>query len=83
MVKRLSCPGKDKDRLMAHDEDHLLRDAMKKFRQAFAMGCLVIAKTRTAEDQRVQENVELHKEIDCLQSEIKHSNGLQQEAEQI
>jgi len=31
--------------MMAHDEDHLLRDAKKQIGQVFAMGCLVIAKT--------------------------------------
>jgi len=39
-------PSEDKDRLIAHDEDHLLRDAMKQFGQAFAMGCLVVSKKR-------------------------------------
>jgi len=33
------------------------------------------------EDQRIQETVELHKEIKCLQSELKHSNDLHQEPE--
>jgi len=71
---------------MARDEDHLLRDAMKQFGQAFAMGYFVVAKTRdwrAAEDQRIQENVELCKEIERLQYELKHSNGLHQEAERL
>ena len=74
-------PSEDKDRLMARDEDHLLRDTMKQFRQAFAMGCLVVANKRdrrAAEEQRIQENVELRKEIKHLQSELIHSNGLHQ-----
>jgi len=52
----------------------------------FAMGFLVIAKTRdrrVAEDQRIQENMELHKEIERLQSELKHSNGLHKKAKQL
>jgi len=71
---------------MAHDEDHLLHDAMNQFGQAFAMGCLVVVKMRArraAEDQRIQENVELHKEIERLQFELKHLNGLHQEAERL
>jgi len=79
-------PSEDKDRLMARAEDHLLRDTIKQFGQAFAMGCLVVAKMkdrRVAEDQRIQENVKLRKEIEHLQSELKHSNGLHQEAEKL
>jgi len=50
------------------------------------MGCLVVAKTRAlraTEDQRIQENVELHKEINRLQFELTHSKGLHQEAERL
>jgi len=49
-------PSENKDKLMDNDEDHLLCDAIKQFRQAFAMGWLVVAKTRkwrAAEDQRI------------------------------
>jgi len=79
-------PSEDKDRLMARNEDHLLRDAMKQFGQAFAMGCLVVAKTRErreTEDQKIQENVDLRKEIKHLKSELTRSNGLHQEAERL
>jgi len=44
--------SEDEDRLMAHNEDHLLLDTMKHFGQAFAMGCLVVAK-RTRESKRM------------------------------
>jgi len=62
---------------MVHDEDYLLRDTMKQFGQAFAMGCLVITKARdrkAAEDQRVKDNVELQKEVERLQAEINRLN---------
>jgi len=39
-------PSNSKDRLMALDEDHLFRDAMKQIGQTFAMGCLAISKAR-------------------------------------
>jgi len=42
-------PNEDRARLMVHDQNHLLRDTMKQFGKAFAMGCLVIAK---AQDQK-------------------------------
>ena len=54
---------------MAHDEDQLYRDAMKQIGQAFAMGCLAISKTRArkvAEDQKIQENLELRKKMEHL-----------------
>jgi len=72
-------PSEDKDRLMD-------RDTMKQFGKAFAMDCLVVSKTRerrSAEDQKIQENVELHKEIKRLKYELTHSNGLHQEAEHL
>jgi len=71
---------------MAHDENHLLCDTMEQFGQALAMGCLVVTKMRdrrVVEDQRIQENVELRKEIERLQFELKHSNILQQEVERL
>ncbi|KAK7368318.1 hypothetical protein VNO80_10343 [Phaseolus coccineus] len=48
--------------------------------------CLAVTKTRdgkVAENLRIQENAELRKEIERLQFELKHSNNLQQEAEQL
>ena len=71
--------SKDKARLMVHNEDYLLRDTMKQFGQAFAMGCLVIAKARdrkVAEDQRVKENVKFQKEVERLRVEINRLNDL-------
>jgi len=59
---------------------------MKKIGQAFAMGCLAILKTRArkvAEDQKVQEILELRKKIKHLQSELQHSKGLLQEVERL
>jgi len=44
--KHTFLPSNYKDRLMAHNEDQLYRDAMKQIGQAFAMGCLAISKTR-------------------------------------
>jgi len=72
-------PSDDKDKLMAHDEDQLYHDAMKQIGQVFAMGCLAISKTRAqkaAEDQKVQENLELRKKMELLQSDLQHSKGL-------
>jgi len=68
---------------MVHDEDHLRHDTLKLFGQAFAMACLVEAKAKdqkAAEDQRIKENIELHKEVECLQDEIKRLSGLHHEA---
>ena len=39
-------PSEDKARLMVHDEDHLLHDALKLSEQAFAMACLVNARQK-------------------------------------
>jgi len=79
-------PIVDKDRLMANEEDQLYRDCMKQIGQAFAIGCLVISKTRArkaAEDQTVQENLGPRKKMEHLQSELQHLNGLLQEAERL
>jgi len=84
MVKP-SLPSGDKTRLTAHDEAHLRRETLKQFGQAFAMAYLVEVKARdrrAAKDQRIKENVELRKEVECLQDELNRSNGLLQEAEQ-
>jgi len=59
---------------------------MKQFGQAFAMGCLVVTKMRdrrVADDQIIQENAELCKEVEHLQFELKHSNDLHQEAKRL
>jgi len=64
----------DKDKLMALDEDHLLRDTMKQIWQTFAMGFLVVSKARiqkSAKDQRV---VELQSEVKNLRVEINRLN---------
>jgi len=39
-------PSDDKDWLIAQDEVNLYLDAMKHMGQAFAMGCLVVSKTK-------------------------------------
>jgi len=72
-------PSEDKARLMVHHKDHLLRDTMKQFEQAFSMDCQVIAKARdrkAAEDQRVKENEKLRKEVEHLRVEINRLNDL-------
>jgi len=43
-------PIEDKARLMVHDKDRLLHDALKLSRQAFAMDCLVNAKAKDQKD---------------------------------
>jgi len=77
-------PSEDRARLMVHDEDHLHHDTLKLFGQAFAMACLANAKAKdqkSVEGQRVKENMELHKEVECFQAEINRLSGLHQEAE--
>jgi len=79
-------PSRDKARLMVHDEDHLRHDALKLFGQAFVMACLVDAKAkdrRSVENQRIKENMELQKEVECLQAEINRVNNLHQETKRI
>jgi len=71
---------------MVHDEDHLRHDTLKLFGQAFFMACLVDAKAKdqkAVDDQRVKENMELHKEVECLQYEIKRLSVMHKEAERL
>jgi len=59
-------PNEDRARLMVHDEEHLRHDTLKLLGQAFAMACMVDAKAKdckTTKDQRIKENMELHKEV--------------------
>jgi len=75
-----------KARLMVHDEDHLRHDTLKLLGQAFAMACLMDAKEKdrkSAKDQRIKENMELHKEVERLQDEINCLSGLHEEAERL
>jgi len=71
---------------MIHDEDHLRYDTMKLLGQAFALACLVDVKEKdwkTVEDQKIKENMELHKEVKHLQAEINRLSGLYQEAKRL
>ncbi|KAK7364686.1 hypothetical protein VNO80_13427 [Phaseolus coccineus] len=79
-------PNVDKETLMAFGEDQLLRDTMKQIGQAFATSCLAVTMMRdrrVAKDLKAQENVKLHKKIEHLKNELKHSNNLQQEVERL
>jgi len=69
---------------MAHDEYHLRHDTEKLLEQAFALTCLVNVKAKDkkrVEDQRIKENMELHKELEHLQAEVNRLSGLHQEVE--
>ena len=71
---------------MTHDEDHLRHDAEKLLRQSFALACLVNVKVKDKkrdEDQRIKENMELHKEVERLQDDVNHFSGLQQKVERL
>jgi len=79
-------PSEDKARLMVHDEDHLRHDTLKLFGKAFAMVCLFDAKEKdqmSVEDQRIKENMELHKEVERLQAEINRLDDLHQNAKRL
>ena len=69
---------------MAHDEDNLVRDAIRQLAQALATSCLVADKMkerRAVEDLKAQEISELRKEMRLLQSELQHTKNSQQEVE--
>jgi len=71
---------------MIHDEDHLRRDTLKLLGQAFAMSFLVDVKNKDhkiSKDHKIKENMELHKEVECLQAKIKCLSDLHQEAERL
>jgi len=70
---------------MVHEEDHLRHDTVKLLGQAFALACLIDVKARskTAEDQRIKENMELHKAMEHLQAKINQLSILYQEVEQL
>jgi len=85
-LEKALLPNEDRERLMGYDENHLVREAIKQFGQAFTTSCLPLTRKknrRVAEELKAQENVELRKEVECLQNELKHSKGLQQENERL
>jgi len=77
-------PSEDRVRLMVHDEDHLRHDTLKLLGQAFDMAFPVDVKDKDrkiSEDHRIKENMELHKEVECLQAKIKRLSDQHQEVE--
>jgi len=57
-----------KEKLMAHDESYLFREAMRQFGQALASNCLATSKLKervTTEDV-TQETCRQHKEVERL-----------------
>ena len=74
--------AEEKERLMTHNENHLVREAIRKFDQALATSCLGAAKIKerkVTEDLKAQEISEVRKEMELLQSQLQHTKGLQQE----
>lgn len=66
-------PIEDKVRLMAKDEDRLHHDAKKLLGQAFGLTCLVNVKVKDqkrAEHQMINQNMELHQEMERLRAEV-------------
>jgi len=58
---------------MVHDKDHVRHDTMKLLGQAFALASLVDIKSKdrkTAENQRIKDNMELHKKVERFQAKI-------------
>ena len=73
--RRLLLPRRNSDawrrrkKLMAHDESHLFREAMRQFDQALATNCLATTRLKervAAEDEQAQEISRLHKEVERL-----------------
>jgi len=73
-----------KERLVAHDKNHLVHEGIRQFGQALARSCLVVAKMKewkAAEDLKAQEIFELRKEMELMQSQLQHTKDSQQEVE--
>ncbi|XP_068504048.1 uncharacterized protein [Phaseolus vulgaris] len=73
-----------KERLVAHDKNHLVHEGIRQFGQALARSCLVVAKMKewkAEEDLKAQEIFELRKEIELMQSQLQHTKDSQQEVE--
>ena len=70
-LEEVLLPAEEKKRLMAHDENHLVREVIRQFGQALATSCLATAKMKerkVAKDLKAQEIYELRKEMKLLQS---------------
>ena len=83
-LEKALLPTEERERLMTHDENHLVREAIRQFGQALARSCLTATKMKerkAAEDLKAQEISELRKEMEHLQSELQYTKDLQQEDE--
>ena len=61
---------------MANDENHLVCEAIRQFRQALAKRCLAVTKMKerkAAKDLKAQEISEQRKDMEHLQSELQHT----------
>jgi len=70
----------ERERLMAHNENHLARETIRQFGQALATSCLVVTKMKerkATKDLKAQEISKLCKEMEHLQSELQHTKDLQ------
>ena len=52
-LEKALLPAEERERLMAHDENHLVREAKRQFGQTFATSCL--AATKMKERKAIEE----------------------------
>jgi len=77
--------NEEKEKLIAHDESYLFREAMRQFGQALTTNCLATSKLKermATKGVKAQETSRLHKELERLQKELQLSKTSQQEAKQ-
>jgi len=78
-LEKALLPNEGRERLMAYDETHLVREAIIQFGQALTTSFLATTKMkdqRATEDLKAQEIAEMRKEIERLQNELNHSTNL-------